>query len=91
MQVEAFFSFTIAVLLLLAGKIVTMNVVLLRKYSIPEPVVGGLLCTAAVAAVYAISGRKIVFDLGSVDGFDQGEPRCERDDGCEVALRLLAS
>ena len=29
--------------------------------------------------------------LGSEDGFDQGEPGCERDDGCEVALRLLAS
>ena len=43
MQVDAFLSFTIAVILLLAGKIVTMNAVVLRRYAIPEPVVGGLL------------------------------------------------
>ncbi|MFD2252744.1 ESS family glutamate:Na+ symporter [Pseudochelatococcus lubricantis] len=67
MQVDAFFSFTIAVLLLLSGKIVTMNVVLLRKYSIPEPVVGGLLCTLVVTAVYAFSGQKIGFELGMRD------------------------
>ncbi|MEQ1944973.1 sodium/glutamate symporter [Mesorhizobium sp. VNQ89] len=67
MQVDAFLSFTIAVILLLAGKIVTMNAVVLRRYAIPEPVVGGLLCTAAVALVFAFTGEKIVFELGMRD------------------------
>ncbi|MCX8999875.1 sodium/glutamate symporter [Rhizobiaceae bacterium BDR2-2] len=67
MQVDAFFSFTIAVILLLTGKIVTMNVLLLRKYAIPEPVVGGILCTAVVAAAYAFTGQQIVFELGMRD------------------------
>ena len=58
MQVDAFLSFTIAVILLLAGKIVTMNAVVLRRNAIPEPVVGGLLCTAAVALVFAFTGEK---------------------------------
>ncbi|WP_439604900.1 sodium/glutamate symporter, partial [Shinella sp.] len=41
-QVSPFLSFTIAVLLLIVGKILTMNIAVLRKYSIPEPVVGGI-------------------------------------------------
>ncbi len=67
MQVDAFLSFTIAVILLIVGKILSMNVAFLRKYSIPEPVVGGLVCAALVAGVYAILGEKITFELGIRD------------------------
>ena len=67
MQVDAFLSFTIAVILLLSGKIATMNAGNLRRYSIPEPVVGGLLCAAVVALVFALTGDKIVFELGMRD------------------------
>ena len=67
MQVDAFLSFTIAVILLLSGKIATMNAGILRRYSIPEPVVGGLLCAAVVALVFALTGDKIVFELGMRD------------------------
>ena len=67
MHVDAFLSFTIAVILLLSGRIATMNVGILRRYSIPEPVVGGLLCTAVVALVFALTGEKIVFELGMRD------------------------
>mgnify|MGYP001336627341 CR=1 FL=1 len=50
--------------------------------------------TAVVVA--EVNGKKLQIDfmhgvLGCVDGFDQGETGCECDDGCEVALRLLAS
>ena len=67
MHVDAFLSFTIAVILLLSGKIATMNAGILRRYSIPEPVAGGLLCTAVVALVFAFTGEKIVFELGMRD------------------------
>nr|WP_313014446.1 sodium/glutamate symporter [Brucella intermedia] len=67
MQVDAFYTFNIAVVLLLAGKIVILNTPVLRKYSIPEPVIGGLLCTIVVALVYAAFDRKIIFDLGMRD------------------------
>ncbi|MGU3577061.1 sodium/glutamate symporter [Brucellaceae bacterium C25G] len=63
MQVDAFYSFTLSVILLLCGKIITLNVAVLRKYSIPEPVIGGLLCTFVVAIIYGIFGTKIVFQL----------------------------
>lgn len=61
--VSAFTSFTLAVILLISGKILTLRMEILRRYSIPEPVVGGLICAAAVALVYAFWGRMIVFDL----------------------------
>lgn len=62
-EIHAFLSFNLAVLLLLCGKILTMNVAILRKYSVPEPVTGGLLCVAFVGLVYFLSGRMIRFDL----------------------------
>lgn len=67
MEVSAFLSFTTAVVLLLVGKIVTLRWELLRRYSIPEPVVGGLLCAATVASIYVISGERIEFDLSVRD------------------------
>ena len=48
--VHPFHSFNLAVVLLIAGKILTLNIDLLRRYSIPEPVAGGFLCIA-------VSGR----------------------------------
>ncbi|MBO0128458.1 sodium/glutamate symporter [Agrobacterium sp. OT33] len=63
MTIDPFVSFTIAVVLLLSGKILTMNVSLLRKYSIPEPVAGGFLCAGFIGIVYLVSGVKVSFQL----------------------------
>lgn len=68
-EISAFLSFTIAVVLLLIGKIITLRSELLRRFSIPEPVLGGLLCAAIVALVYAVSGMRIEFELGVRDYF----------------------
>jgi len=62
-EIDAFLSFTIAVLLLLAGKLITMLSRSLRKFSIPEPVVGGFLCAAFVALFYVFFDRRIMFQL----------------------------
>jgi ESS family glutamate:Na+ symporter len=66
-EVDAFLSFTLAVVLLISGKVLTMNVALLRRYSIPEPVAGGFLCAAFVGAVYLLLGTKVQFELGIRD------------------------
>ncbi|WP_428829462.1 sodium/glutamate symporter [Aureimonas altamirensis] len=62
-EVHAFLSFNIAVLLLILGKAITLRSDLLRRYSIPEPVVGGFLCAAFVAGVYFLFDRRILFQL----------------------------
>lgn len=67
MEIDAFYTFTIAVILLLTGKIATLNAPLLRKYSIPEPVIGGFLCTAVVALSYTLFDRPVTFDLAMRD------------------------
>ncbi len=40
---------------------------LLRRYSVPEPVVGGFLCACVVGAVYLVLGMQVEFDLGLRD------------------------
>ncbi len=65
--VEGFVSFTIAILLLFIGKSLTQRSGLLRKYSIPEPVIGGFVCAASVAVLYYVFGRQIEFDLEARD------------------------
>ena len=66
-QVDPFLSFNIAIILLISGKILTMNASVLRRYSIPEPVAGGFLCAAVVGMVYLLTGNKIEFELGVRD------------------------
>ncbi|MFT4152055.1 MAG: sodium/glutamate symporter [Paracoccaceae bacterium] len=66
-QVEAFLSFTIAVVLLIAGKILTMVLPPLRRYSIPEAVAGGLLCALVVAAIRWVGLAEIGFHLDARD------------------------
>ncbi|CAM2857514.1 sodium/glutamate symporter [Vibrio rarus] len=59
----AFFSFTLAILLLFAGKGALARVNVLRQYSIPEPVIGGFLCAMTVATLYFVFDIKITFDV----------------------------
>lgn len=66
-EIHPFLSFNLAVILLISGKILTLNVSVLRKYSIPEPVAGGFLCVAAVGAIYLVFDRQIQFDLAIRD------------------------
>lgn len=41
-NIKGFVSFTLAIILLFIGKYATQKSPLLRKYSIPEPVIAGL-------------------------------------------------
>lgn len=62
-EIHPFLSFNLAVLLLLVGKAITLRSNVLRRYSIPEPVIGGVLCAALVAIIYAAVGWQIQFQL----------------------------
>ncbi|WP_256930782.1 sodium/glutamate symporter [Pseudomonas sp. ABC1] len=50
-------------MLLFAGKILTLRTELLRRYSIPEPVIGGFICAAVVAFAYYVLDTQIQFEL----------------------------
>lgn len=63
MTIDPFYSFTLAVVLLICGKIMTLRIAILRVYSIPEPVIGGFLCAAVTMIIYLVSGTGIGFDL----------------------------
>ena len=62
-SIKGFVSFTLAILLLFIGKSATQHSPLLRKYSIPEPVIGGFICAAIVGVLYYLFNIQIEFDL----------------------------
>ena len=66
-EVDSFLSFTLAIVLLFIGKGLTSKSALLRRYSIPEPVIGGFLCAAAVAIAYFVFDLQITFSLEARD------------------------
>ncbi|WP_394150672.1 sodium/glutamate symporter [Vibrio maritimus] len=66
-EVDSFLAFTLAIVLLFVGKLMTKKYEILRKYSIPEPVIGGFACAIVVAVIYAFFDTTISFDLGMRD------------------------
>ncbi|MFT4011786.1 MAG: sodium/glutamate symporter [Paracoccus sp. (in: a-proteobacteria)] len=63
MTIDAFLSFTLAATLLICGKLLTMRLGILQRWAIPEPVVGGFLCAAVTALIYAFAGVDIRFEV----------------------------
>ena len=61
--VDDFLSFTLAIILLFIGKGLTGKVAILRRYSIPEPVIGGFMCAAGVGVAYFFFDLKVTFSL----------------------------
>ncbi len=59
----SFVSFTLAIILLFIGKALIGKIEVLRRYSIPEPVIGGFLCAACVGVVYYFFDLQISFTL----------------------------
>lgn len=66
-HIDALWSSTIAIMLLLMGKFLTQHFELLRRYSIPEPVLGGALSAATVAVAYYALDLRVEFSLDSRD------------------------
>jgi ESS family glutamate:Na+ symporter len=67
LQLSAFFSVTLGIVVLFVGKRVNDAVAFLREFSIPEPVTGGLIVSLLITLVYATSNIEISFDLAARD------------------------
>lgn len=67
MEVDAFVSFTLAILLLFIGKGLSGRHAWLRRYSIPEPVIGGVCCSAVVCLLYYGMDVRVEFSLQARD------------------------
>jgi glutamate:Na+ symporter, ESS family len=67
LQLSAFFSVTLGIVVLFVGKRVNDAVAFLREFSIPEPVTGGLLVSLLITLVYATSNIEISFNLAARD------------------------
>lgn len=66
-EIDSFISFTLAIALLFIGKFATAKYQVLKKYSIPEPVIGGFICAIVVACLYGLFDLTIEFDLAIRD------------------------
>ncbi|MGI9293926.1 MAG: sodium/glutamate symporter [Pseudomonadales bacterium] len=62
-EFDGFVTFTFAIILLFLGKTAISRIEFLRRYSIPEPVIGGSLCAALVAVCYFFFDIKVIFDF----------------------------
>lgn len=69
MQIEigAFASFNVAIMVLAAGKLLHRRVRALREFNIPEPVASGLLVSLLLGALYYLGGLEVGFDLAVRD------------------------
>ena len=63
LEINSFVSFTLAIILLFIGKVTLNRSETLRKYSIPEPVIGGFLAGIVVAVVYFTLDLEVTFLL----------------------------
>ncbi len=66
-EVDSFLSFTLAIVLLFVGKGFIRKYEILRRYSVPEPVIGGFVCAAVVAIAYFFFDLQISFGLEARD------------------------
>jgi ESS family glutamate:Na+ symporter len=66
-EIGAFASFNIAIMVLAAGKLLHRRLRLLRTFNIPEPVASGLLVSLLIGLVYALSGLELSFNLAVRD------------------------
>ena len=66
-EIGAFASFNIAIMVLAAGKLLHRRLRVLRSFNIPEPVASGLLVSLLVGGLHAVSGLELGFNLAVRD------------------------
>ncbi len=67
LRVDTFFAVTLGIVVLFVGKRLNDAIPILREFSIPEPVTGGLLFSVIFGIVYAASGVAVEFNLVARD------------------------
>ena len=63
LNVEGGDVLAVAIIVYFVGYYITERIRLLKRYNIPAPVTGGLLCSIAVAVIYFAADCEIVFDM----------------------------
>jgi ESS family glutamate:Na+ symporter len=67
LRIGTFLAVTLGIVVLFVGKRLNNAFPLLREFSIPEPVTGGLLFSVIFAIVYAVTGVTVEFELAARD------------------------
>jgi ESS family glutamate:Na+ symporter len=67
LRVDPFLTFTLGIIVLFVGRRCNDHIGVLREFSIPEPVTGGLLFSVLFGIVYAATGVAVEFDLAARD------------------------
>jgi ESS family glutamate:Na+ symporter len=67
LHLSNFFAVTLGIIVLFVGKRLNEAIGVLREFSIPEPVTGGLLFSVLITLVYLVVGIEIEFDLQARD------------------------
>ncbi|HED18988.1 MAG TPA: sodium/glutamate symporter, partial [Gammaproteobacteria bacterium] len=62
-----FFAVTLGIVVLFLGKRVNDTVGILREFSIPEPVTGGMIASLLIGLVYLTTRIEVEFDLATRD------------------------
>jgi ESS family glutamate:Na+ symporter len=66
-QVDTFLAVTIGIVVLFLGKRINRLIPVFSKYSIPEPVTGGLFIAIILFAIHSFADISIEFELGARD------------------------
>ena len=67
LHVRSLLAVTAGITVLFIGKALNQRLAVLREYSIPEPVTGGLLVSIAISVAYVLCGVQVDFDLAARD------------------------
>jgi glutamate:Na+ symporter, ESS family len=67
LRIESFLAVTIGIIVLFVGKRLNDKIAILREFSIPEPVTGGLLFSILLGVLYFASDVAVAFDLQARD------------------------
>jgi glutamate:Na+ symporter, ESS family len=67
LSIESFLAVTIGIVVLFIGKRLNDTIGILREFSIPEPVTGGLLFSILLGVLYFASDVAVAFDLQARD------------------------
>ncbi|WP_170462274.1 sodium/glutamate symporter [Ruegeria arenilitoris] len=66
-EVHSFIAMTLGIVVYFLGAQLSDRFPILRKYSIPEPVSGGLLAAILTLVVVTATGREVIYDLDARD------------------------
>ena len=66
-EVHSFLTATLGILVLFVGKVLNRRIRLLREFTIPEPVSGGLLVAAVLTVLHGLFGLEMEFGMRARD------------------------